>query len=473
MSDFSAFQSSFKGDLVTPADADYPQAISRWAINSERNAKVVAFVKDAADASLAIRYARSAGLPIAIRGGGHSPSGASSSEGGLVVDLSRYLNKTRVDPALKLAYVGGGAVWEAVDTEAIKHGLATVGGTVNHTGVGGLLLGGGYGWLSGAHGLALDNLEQATIVTADGSILTANDKENSDLFWAIRGGGCNFGAVTEFVMRLHPQRATVYAGPLVFTADKEEAIVELSAKRLQRGLDPNAGTIQVFTKTPDGNAIVAAFVFYNGSEAEGRAHWKELFDIGPVADHSGELPYEKLNGMQNPGVPHGYASYMKGVFQLAPDPASIRVARARALAILASHPEFKEVNLLFEYFSLAKINSFPENGTAFRRGPAGNVLILLKWEGRSAETQTKAREFAQELAGIIVQGQTELLGKGASVGYGNYDGESGVVPQDKDGKLSQSRAETLFGEHYPRLQAIKKRYDPDLVFSKWFGITPA
>jgi FAD/FMN-containing dehydrogenase len=132
MTDFATFKSEFKGDIVTPSDVDYQAAIARWAINAQRRAKVVAFVKDASDVVLAIRYARSHSLPIAIRGGGHSPAAASSSEGGLVIDLSRYLNSARVDPEQRLAYVGGGALWRSVDEAAIRHGLATVAGTVNH-----------------------------------------------------------------------------------------------------------------------------------------------------------------------------------------------------------------------------------------------------------------------------------------------------------------------------------------------------
>jgi FAD binding domain len=132
MSDFSAFKDAFLGDLVTKTDPDYPKAIDRWAINAVQRAEVVAFVKSTSDVALAISYAKAHKLPIAVRGGGHSPYGASSSEGGLVIDLSKYLDGARVDPGQRVVHVGGGAVWETVDKAAIKHGLATVGGTVNH-----------------------------------------------------------------------------------------------------------------------------------------------------------------------------------------------------------------------------------------------------------------------------------------------------------------------------------------------------
>lgn len=137
MSDFSAFSKTFKGDIVVPSDPDYKESIARWATNAQRNAKIVAFVRDSEDVSLALGFARSSKLPVAIRGGGHSSSGASSSEGGLVIDLSRHLNRVNVDVERKLAYVGGGALWADVDKATIVHGLATVAGTVSHTGVGG------------------------------------------------------------------------------------------------------------------------------------------------------------------------------------------------------------------------------------------------------------------------------------------------------------------------------------------------
>jgi len=182
MASFADFRAQFKGDIVTPQDQGYETVIDRWAANARRRAAVVAFVKDAKDVALAIMYAQKAALRIAIRGGGHSAAGTSSSEGGLIIDLSRCLNQVRVHADKKLAFVQGGAIWRTVDEAAIKYGLACVAGAVNDTGVGGLSVGGGYGWLSGAHGLVIDNTVEVTIVTADGSELRANEMQNSELF---------------------------------------------------------------------------------------------------------------------------------------------------------------------------------------------------------------------------------------------------------------------------------------------------
>ncbi|CDO74549.1 hypothetical protein BN946_scf184632.g6 [Trametes cinnabarina] len=304
MSDIETFKSSFKGDVVIPGDPGYDESIARWAKNAARRAAVVAFVKDAEDVSKAIAYAKQAKLPIAIKGGGHNPSGASSSEGGLVIDLSRYLNDVRIDPEKRLAYVGGGAIWETVDKAAIEHGLATVGGTVNHTGVGGLVLGGGYGWLSGAYGLAVDNLvqvgvsrlqydieltivtPQATVVTADGTARTANETEHADLFWGIRGAGSNFGVVTEFVLKLHPQRRTVFAGLAIFSPDTLEALLDVTEEWWEKGPSEEEGMIQAFTRGPDHSPCIVCFMFYNGSEEEGRKNFKAFFDLSACARSS-------------------------------------------------------------------------------------------------------------------------------------------------------------------------------------------
>ena len=178
--------------------------------------RYVAFPKNEADVTLALNFATSNAIPLSVKGGGHNPSGASSIVDGLCIDLSRYFNTARVDPEKKVVHAGGGAVWQTVDRAAIAHGFATPGGTVNHTGVGGLILAGGYGWLSGQHGLSIDNLAQATVVIADGSVLTASPTSHPDLFWGIRGGGGNFGIVTEFVLKVHPQRKTVFAGSVIF-----------------------------------------------------------------------------------------------------------------------------------------------------------------------------------------------------------------------------------------------------------------
>ncbi|KAF8165078.1 FAD binding domain-containing protein [Crassisporium funariophilum] len=459
------FAQSVKGDVVTSDHPDHPKAIARWAANAERKAKVIVFVKNNLDVVSCLQFARANHLAIAVRGGGHSAGGASSIEDGLVIDLSRYMNGVTVDPSKKLAYVGGGALWEAVDKAGIAHGLATVAGTVNHTGVGGLTLGGGYGWLSGAYGLVIDNLAQVTLVTADGSILTVNETENSDLFFAVRGGGGNFGVVTEFVLRLHPQRSTVYCGILMFHVSALEKLIEATQHWLESAGE-NEGLLQMTTVGPDGNPAIAVFPFFNGTEIEGRDRFKAILDIGPVADMSKEMPFEQLNSLQNPMAGHGRGVYMKGFAHKKPHYPSIASAHQKFVAIAKSHSF--QGGLLYEYFPLAKVNSVATNATAFRREVAPNVVVLLNWDPKIQDLSEEARKNAYELAAIVSEGQSEITSS-ESLGYSNYDPEG--VEELGDGVLD--RAKLVFGENYPRLQAIKKRYDPGNMFNKWFPIVPA
>ncbi|KAF5328536.1 hypothetical protein D9758_017945 [Tetrapyrgos nigripes] len=460
------FPDQFKGDFVTTDHPDYAEAIFRWGKTAERNAKVVAFVKDSEDVVLALSYARKARLPIAIRGGGHSPAGASSTDGGLVIDLSRHIHYSRVDPDKKLAYVGGGALWRDVDKTAIEHGLATVGGTVNHTGVGGLTVGGGYGYLSGLYGMAVDNL--ATVVTADGSILTANDKENPDLFWAIRGGGSNFGVVTEFVFKLYPQRRTVFAGKLIFPGLALKAIVE-TTETWRKNISPLSGMIQFFAVGPHGEPVVVASVFYNGSEAEGRECYKPFYDLGPIADHTSEIPYEQLNAMENERTQHGSCIYQKGIAQRTLDYPSLQQAFDKVVELTSPENDFSLV-LVFEYFNLDKINSIPTEATAFRRDQSATILVNFVWNENTPENLQRARKGAGELVNIIGSAQTKYgTTKVEMLGYTNYDPE-GVTGSNE---ANPDKALLAFGNNYSRLQQIKKKYDPDQVFNKWFPIKPA
>ncbi|KZP18640.1 FAD-binding domain-containing protein [Athelia psychrophila] len=469
MSDFSAFSKSFTGELVVPGDAAYAASIARWASNAQRNAKVVAFVNSPEDVALTLAYAKASKLPVAIRGGGHSAAGASSAEGGVVIDLSRHLNEVDVDAEGKLARVGGGALWRDVDKAAIEHGLAAVAGTVNHTGVGGLTLGGGFGWLSGAHGLVIDNLLEATLVTADGSIKTLSSSENEDLFWGIRGGGCNFGVVTQFVFQLHAQRRTVYAGPLIFAPTALEDVMRLTTAWWENVPDEKEGMCHMLTRCPDGKPVLVVLVIYNGSEQEGRAAFKPFLDLGPMADMSKEIPYEELNALHNGQLPHGRCTYMKGVRWTKPRVEIMSQVLDEFTQLSAQKPDLDMV-CMFEYFGLKKACGVPDGATAAVRSPYCNVLNVLRWDEHSEANTVFAREASRKITDIAISGNVELKDK-SSGGYGNYDPEL-ALGESETGPVSD-RAEVLFGANYPRLQALKKKYDPEVVFSKWFVITPA
>ncbi|KLO07487.1 FAD-binding domain-containing protein [Schizopora paradoxa] len=459
-STFDAFKAAFQGDVVTPESPDYEASLKRWAANAERRAKVVAFVKSPQDVALAIKYAKDEGLDLSIRGGGHNPGGSSSSEGGLVIDLSRHLNGCRIDADNKRAYVAGGAIWETVDKEAIKHGLASVGGTVNH--VHRLTLGGGYGWLSSEHGLVIDNLLQATMVVADGSILTASATENTDLFWAIRGGGCNFGVCTEFVYQLHEQRPTVYSGILIFPPPLLDAVLDVTEKWYKGKPSAKESLMQIISRGPPPECAPGVIVvpFFNGTESEGREKFKAFLDLNPI-DLTKELPYEAMNSLQNPNVQHGQCIYMRGVTQLEYSPATVKEVFA---AVVDKSTKDMRVSTIFELFPLEKINSVRNDECAFNiRCEASNILSIVAWDQNTPENQKKGQELSRAMTSIISSKEAKPEDS-KDRAYGNYVG---------DETLTTDKARRVFGDNYPRLQTIKKKYDPEVIFSKWFAITPA
>ncbi|KAI0061839.1 FAD-binding domain-containing protein [Artomyces pyxidatus] len=471
MSDFSAFEKTFHGDIVTPSHPSYAASIARWAANSQRNAAVVAFVKDTDDVRAALLYAKAQNLRIAVRGGGHNPAGSSSIEGGLVIDLSRYLAGVRVDADAKLAYVGGGALWGTVNEECAKHGLVTPGGTVGHVRMLPLTLGGGFGYLSGQYGLAIDNLEKATVVLASGATVTASEQENPDLFWGLRGGGSNFGVVTEFVYRLHPHPGNVFAGMLILAPPALEAVMRIVEKRWEAGLSPKETYHVAITTGPGGMPCIVIILFWDGTEAEGRESFKEFFGLGPliIADMCKEMPYPVVNTLQDPGVPHGRNYYLKSVSLPRPSVDIAVAVRDAVFSLQKEHPDMA-ILFIFENWSLDKICSVPDDATAFQRSKALSTVASITYENSTPEGLREVRKVSDTLTGIVSSGGLD----GKNVGYANYNSDApSMIDPNGDTQLSAAQTEALFGVNHARLRELKKKYDPDMVFAKWFAIQPA
>ncbi|PVF97272.1 FAD-binding domain-containing protein [Serendipita vermifera] len=478
-------EAGFTGDLVTPSDPDYQVSLKRFVKNAQRNAALVAFVRCAEDVSRVINFASNNSIPFVVKGGGHSASGASSIEDGIVIDLSRYLTTVRVDEKNRLGYVGGGAVWKHVDEEAIKYGLAAVAGTVNDTGVGGLTLGGGYGWLMGEHGLVIDNLVQVTIVTADGTIRTANLEIGSDLFWAIRGAGPNFGCVTEFVYRLHPQRPTVYAGRLIFAHTKVEAVVT-ALEEWYNGMSEKEGALMgMVSEGPTGQPAVVVLMFFNGDEQEGKKRFHRIFDVGPIVNEVGVMPYEQVNTIQNESMPYGvmnclFSGLVRG--NLPPTTASAIFQKQIELAKMSSSPKSTNpatnegetssqmtFTTVWQYWSLKKASEPAPDSTAYRmRVPYPMAALGVFWVEDDEELCVEAKKGLKTLKAFCEDKLRSTFGPSGpsadGTGYGN--GES------HDSK-AVSGAEALFGGNYKRLQTIKSKYDPNMLFNSWYPIQPA
>jgi hypothetical protein len=343
------------------------------------------------DISTALKWAQEHQVDIAVKCGGHSVSGTSSSHGGLVIDLSR-MNKATVDLVNKTVTAQGGATWKEVDESAGEHGLATVGGTVNHTGIGGLTLGGGYGWLSGQYGLTIDNLLSATVALADGRILTASSTENSDLFWGLRGAGYNFGVVVDFTYKAYDQRSPVFAGLASFTPDKLERVIEeLNACLLSS--DPRSGAICIFAQPPGAPVpMVNVIVYYNGSHEEGSQHFSSLLALEPVMNTISMMPYHQLNSLQNPMATYGDRKSFKGVFYRPPlDPGFARTIMADFTAKVQEDPDLLASGLLIEFFDMRKVCEVPQSDTAFAsRSATQNGNIALRWTDPAKDGQHRA-----------------------------------------------------------------------------------
>ncbi|KAI0341015.1 FAD binding domain protein [Trametopsis cervina] len=445
-----------KDKVLTASDGDaYEESIKRWADNASKRAKYVVQVADAHDASKAILFAIENNLEIAIRGGGHSTSGASSTEGGLVVDLSK-LRSVTVDVQNSLLHVGGGALWEDVDKEAIKYGLATVGGTVNHTGVGGLTVGGGYGWLTSKHGLTVDCLRSAEVILANGDIVQTSETENSDLFWAIRGGGSNFGPVTRFTFQGFPQRRNVYAGLLLFSLEQLPQLVGAINKFLDKATEEESMGLFVAHPGFIGKTSLITVVFHNGSVEAGKKVFEDLFAVGPLKDLTHEIPYEELNAIQNPMTTHGDRKLFKGSTLDAITVELISHIVAKYDELLAQFPGSENSAFICEFHSPRKIIQVAKDAMAFAgRGEGKLMNLVVRWTNSDYD-----KEIYQFATGIVESVNT-FRGKKAAgtVSYSNYRG-------------SDERVRDVFDTNYDRLTEIKARYDPNNVFHKWFAIKP-
>lgn len=348
----------------------------------------------------------------------------------MCIDLSK-MRKVVVDAQRMTITAQGGALRVDVDSAATEHGLATVGGTVNHTGIGGLTLGGGYGWLTGAYGLTIDNLLEAEFVLADGSIVTASHNENQDLFWAIRGAGACFGVATSFVYRAYGQKNHVWAGLLVFPPTLLAQVIEFANQQVEIITGKHAMAMAFGHPPPAFQSIVLCVVMYNGTESESKEFFAPLLKLGPLIDSTTMMPYSSLNSMLNQMVPHGDRKSQKGsVFLFPMDPAFAHSILKDYSAFVKRVPDAGRTVIILEYLSPAKLMKVGPTETAFaNRGDYCNVLIGPTWSDKANDMV--CREWSREMAAKF---QAELERKKIEKGfdkstmvavgeYSNYDGK--------------------------------------------------
>jgi FAD/FMN-containing dehydrogenase len=434
-----------RGPVITPEDGGYDLARISYNAMIDRRPALFARALDTEDVVTAVRYAREAELPVAVRGGGHSVAGHCIGEGALVVDL-RMMRFADVVADARTATCGGGALWEDLDAPSQRHGLATPGGTFGDTGIGGLTLGGGMGHLSPSYGLTLDNLLSATVVTADGTVVTASEEENPELFWALRGGGGNFGAVVDFTFRLYPV-GLLLGGALNFQLDDVEEVLTVWRDLMAGAPDELASFAQVFRDRTSGQGIVNTSIAWLGDEATGRDVIKALLDLGPVQNTVRPMYYAELQELYGRGV-FGLRNYWSGRFlRELPDE-----------LIGSTSEQFLEDALvgdvLIEPMHGAPTR-VPADATAFAgRGAKWNATFVNSW----TDPADDEREIA--VARAYSKGLEPWAHGG---GYLNYASEA----------VTDDGLETEFGaERLNRLRAVKRRFDPDNVFRFNHNIVP-
>jgi FAD/FMN-containing dehydrogenase len=450
-------EGTLRGELVRPADPGYDQARTVWNGAHDRRPALIIRCAGTADVIRAVEFARSEGLPVAVRGGAHSIAGFSTSDGGVVIDLSP-MQGIRVDPDARRAIAQPGLTWKSFDHETQAFGLAVTGGLVSSTGISGFTLGGGLGWLLRKYGLTCDNLLSADVVTADGQLLTAGEEEHPDLFWAIRGGGGNFGVVTSLEYRLHPVGPTVFAGPVFYAGESAERVLR-GWRDLTAAMPDELTTLANILVAPPvpflpeavhGQMVVAILGVYAGSTEDGAEAAQPLRSLAePVADLMGPMPYTAMQSLLDPLWEAGAQNYFTSALIDRLDDDAIG-------ALLAQHAAGQapahELHLHHCGGAMARV---PEDATAYAHRGSPFVLNVIARSPERAGFEDQA---------AWARSTREAMAPWSSGGsYVNFTSEPG------DDKVRASYPP----DTYARLVAAKDRYDPTNLFQLNQNIRPS
>jgi FAD/FMN-containing dehydrogenase len=441
-----ALREQVRGAVITGDDPGYDEARRVHNGMFDRRPEVVVQAEQVADVIAAVNYARENGLDLSVRGGGHSAPGFGTNDGGVVIDLGR-MRSVRVNPKAKTAVAGGGTTWGDFNHATHAFGLATPGGIISTTGIAGLTLGGGIGYLTRGCGLSCDNLISADVVTADGRFLTASERENEDLFWALRGGGGNFGVVTALEYRLH-EVDQVYAGPIFYNIEAAGDLFRMYRDFIVDAPEQFGGfpAFQIAPPLPfipenrHGDTLALAVVHWAGPMDQAEKAIKPFRDVAePVADGVGPLPYPALNAAFDPIFPKGIRSYWKGNFVN-------KLTDAAIEAHLEHGPKVPEVS--------ATMHLYPINGACHRVAPDATAfayrdatyapVIVAAWDdpAKDAGHSQWVRDYYTALAPHSEAG-----------GYINF------MADDDQGRIRDN-----YRQNYDRLVQVKRTYDPHNLF---------
>ena len=455
MSSIDALGTQVSGEVITPSDDGYEEARKVYNGMIDKRPAAVVRCRGTADVAAVIGLARSEGLDLSVRGGAHSAPGFGTNDGGLVIDLSP-LQDVVVAPDTQTARAGGGCTWAGFNDATHQHGLATTGGIIGSTGIGGLTLGGGIGYLSRKYGLSCDNLVSAEVVTADGQVLTASESENSDLFWALRGGGGNFGVVTTFEYQLHPV-AEIYGGPIAYPVDRADEVLRFYREYIDEAPEELGGFIGFHVAPPlpflpedwHFKNVCLAVLCWAGPVEQGEQMIKPFLDVvEPVGSHVGPMPYPALNTAFDALLPAGLQHYWKSSF-----------ARELSDDAIAVHKKYGAQVPALQF----AVHLYPLNGAVQRVGADETAfayrdvnfspVIAGMWEDPADNEQNIAwvRSYFEALEPYSAEG-----------GYVNF--------MDDD---DQTRVRDNYRGDYERLAAIKAEYDPTNLFHLNQNIQPA
>jgi FAD/FMN-containing dehydrogenase len=439
------FKNRLRGDVLAPEDPGYDAARKLWNGMIDKRPALIARCAGVSDVIDAVAFARRNDLVLAIRGGSHSAAGHAMCDDGLVIDLTG-MKGVRVDPIGRTVQAQAGLLWGELDRETQAFGLATTGGTVSNTGVSGLTLGGGLGWLMGKHGLSCDNLLAVDLVTADGQYLTASATQHPDLFWALRGGGGNFGVATSFEFRVHEVGPTVLGGLVIYPLAQAAAVLRFYRDFCARLPDAAEAYASILT-APDGHQVVAMLLGYTGDLAEGERVLAPARQFGsPIADTIGPLPYaERQKLIDDLGI-HGIHRYWKSGFMTELPDAFIDLVAERALTITSP---MTAIGFFFFHGAASRVD--PESTAFAMRAVQWDFDIIAQWTNpaEAAIHVQWAREFWRAV---------EPYASGVYVNH---------INEDEPGRITAA-----FGPNYARLVDVKTRYDPTNLFRLNHNIRP-
>jgi hypothetical protein len=442
------FKAKLRGELLCPNDTGYDGARQVWNAMIDKRPALIVCCAGVADVRRAVEFARTHNILLSVRGGGHNVPGNAVCAGGLMINLSR-MRSVQVDPVQCTARAEGGATWGDFDHETQAFGLASTGGTDSTTGIAGLTLGGGLGWLAGKYGLACDNLLSVDIVTADGRFLKVSATDNADLFWGVRGGGSNFGVVTSFEYRLHPV-GPVLAGPVLYPFAKAREVLRFYGD-FSRSIPDELNTVCLFTSLPDGAPAVVIAVCYNGNIDAGEKVLQPLRKFGqPLADHIRPMPYTEIQSLVGSMVLPGRQNYWKSSFMQ-----SISDEAIDTLVTYCATVPSPLSQIGFQQLGNAA-NHVGSEDTAFCHREARYELMMLSMWLNPAAYAVNAK-WTRQLAEAM---QPFTTGR-AYINQMGTEAEEGT-----------DRIKAAYGPNYDRLVALKNKYDPTNLFCHNQNIKP-